>query len=98
VELGLDVARSRSKQRLEILLLIAHLGSYVQRLIGESTKQRQPELQFMSTRRAGRREIPSLTLRRRILVIAPHYLQQLLPWKAIPPLTKQAVWIMLAIV
>ena len=91
VGLGLDVARSRSKLRLEMLLLIAHLASFVQRLIGESAKQRQLELQFMCTRRAGRREISTLTLGRRILDIAPHYLRQLLPWKAIPPLTKQAV-------
>lgn len=41
VGLGLDVARSRSKQRLEMLLLIADLASFVQRLIGESAQQRQ---------------------------------------------------------
>jgi len=92
VGLGLDVARSRSKQRLEILLLIAHLALFVQRLIGESAKQRQLELQFMSTRRADRREISTLTLGRRILNSAPHYLRQLLPWKAIPPLAKQAAY------
>jgi hypothetical protein len=91
VGMGLDVARSRSKQRLEMLLLIAHLASFVQRLIGESAKQRELELQFMCTRRAGRREISTLTLGRRILDAAPHYLRQLLPWKAIPPLTQQAV-------
>lgn len=91
VGLGLDVARSRSKHRLEMLLLIAHLASFVQRLIGESARQRRLELQFMCTRRAGRREISTLTLGRRILAIAPHHLRQLLPWKAIPPLTKQAV-------
>ncbi len=92
VGLGLEVARSRSKQRLEMLLLIAHLASFVQRLIGESAKQRQLELQFMSTRRPGRREISTLTLGRRILDAAPHYLRQLLPWNAIPPLTKQAAY------
>jgi hypothetical protein len=92
VGLGLDVARSRSKQRLEILLLIAHLASFVQRLIGEIAKQRQLELQFMSTRRADRREISTLTLGRRILKSAPHYLRQLQPWKAIPPLAEQAAY------
>ncbi len=90
VGLGLEVARSRSKQRLEMLLLIAHLASFAQRLIGECAKQRQLELQFMSTRRSDRREISTLTLGRRILDIAPHYLRQLLPWKAISPLTEQA--------
>jgi hypothetical protein len=92
VGLGLDVARSRSKQRLEMLLLIAHLASLVQRLIGECAKQRQLELQFMSTRRTSRREISTLTLGRRILDTAPHYLRQLLPWKAIPPLAEQAAY------
>jgi hypothetical protein len=90
VRLGLDVARSRSKQRLEMLLLVAHLASFVQRLIGECAKQQQLELQFMSTRRVGYREISALTLGRRILNAAPHHLRQLLPWKAIPPLTAQA--------
>lgn len=92
VGLGLEVARSRSKQRLEMLLLIAHLASFAQRLIGECAKQQQLELQFMSTRRTGRREISTLTLGRRIINTAPHYLRQLLPWKAIPPLAKQAAY------
>lgn len=87
---GLEVARSRGKQRLEILLLIAHLALFVQRLIGESAKQQQLELQFMATRRASRREISVITLGRRILNAAPHYLRQLLPWNAIPPLGEQA--------
>lgn len=90
VGLGLEVARSRSKQRLEMLLLIVHLTSFVQRLIGECAKQQQLELQFMSARRIGYREISTLTLGRRILDAAPRYLRQLLPWKAIPPLTLQA--------
>ena len=92
VGLGLEVARSRSKQRLEMLLLIAHLALFAQRLIGECAKQRQIELQFMSSRRVGRREISTLTLGRRIINTAPHYLGQLLPWKAIPPLAKQAAY------
>jgi hypothetical protein len=89
--LGLEVARSRSAQRLEILLLIAHLAAFVQRLIGESAKQHQLELQFMATRRANRREISVLTLGRRILHAPPRYLKQVVPWQAIPPLTQQAV-------
>jgi len=91
VGFGLEVTRSRSKQRLEILLLIAHLALFVQRLIGECAKQRQLELQFMSTRRVGRREISTVTLGRRILDAAPHYLRQLLPWKAIPSLAEQVI-------
>lgn len=88
--LGLEAARSRSGPRFEILLLIAHLASFVQRLIGESAKQHQMELQFMATRRPSRREISVLTLGRRILDAAPRYLHQLAPWQAIPPLTEQA--------
>lgn len=88
---GLEVARSRGKQRLEMLLLIAHLALFVQRLIGECAKQQQLELQFMATRRASRREISVITLGRRILNAAPQYLRQLLPWNAIPPLGEQAV-------
>ena len=89
--LGLEVARSRSAQRLEILLLIAHLAGFVQRLIGESAKQHQLELQFMATRRSDRREISVLTLGRRILNASPHHLKQLVPWQAIPPLTQQVI-------
>jgi len=88
--LGLDSARSRSGPRFEILLLIAHLASFVQRLIGESAKQQQLELQFTATRRSSRPEISVLTLGRRILDVAPRLLHQLAPWRMIPPLTRQA--------
>jgi hypothetical protein len=88
--LGLEAARSRSGKRLEILLLLIHLASFVQRLIGESAKQHQLELQFMATRRSNRPEISTLTLGRRILNASPTYLSQLLPWREIRQLTKQA--------
>ena len=90
VGLGLEVARSRSAPRFEVLLLLAHLASFVQRLIGESARGRQLELQFMASRRASRREISVLTLARRILDAPPRYLRELLPWRAIPPLAAQA--------
>ena len=88
--MGLETARSRGKPRLEMLLLIAHLASFVQRLIGESAKCQQLELDFTATRRVSRREISALTLARRILDAAPHYLRLLLPWNAIPLLAEQA--------
>lgn len=88
--LGLEVARSRGKLRLEMLLMIAHLALFVQRLIGECAKQQQLELQFMATHRASRREISVITLGRRILNAAPHHLRRLLPWNAIQPLSEQA--------
>lgn len=90
VGLGLEAARSRSAPRFEILLLLAHLASFVQRLIGESAREHQLELQFMASRRATRREISVLTLGRRILDATPHYLHQLAPWRAIPQLAAQA--------
>ncbi len=90
VGMGLETARSRGKKRLELLLLIVHLASFVLRLIGESAKQKQLELDFTATRRISRREISLLTLARRILDAAPHYLRQLIPWDAIANLTAQA--------
>ena len=90
VGLGLEVARSRSAPRFEVLLLLAHLASFVQRLIGESAREHQLELQFMASRRATRREISVLTLGRRILDATPSPLHQLAPWRAIPPLAMQA--------
>lgn len=47
---GLESARSRSARRLGMLLLIAHMASFVQRLIGERAKEHQLELQFMASR------------------------------------------------
>lgn len=88
--LGLEAARSRSGQRFEMLLLLAHLAAFVQRLVGESAKEQQLELQFMASRRKTRREISVLTLGRRILDVAPNCLRQLHPWRAIPPLAAQA--------
>lgn len=91
VGLGLESARARSAARFEMLLLLAHLVTFVQRLIGESAKaQQQLELRFMATHRTGRREISVLTLGRRILDTAPHCLRQLEPWRALAHLAVQA--------
>src|SRR4030065_176889 len=86
VGLGLEVARSRSAPRFEVLLLLAHLASFVQRLIGESAREHQLELQFMASRRATRREISVLTLGRRILDATPSCLHQPESLRALPPL------------
>ncbi len=75
---------------LEMLLLIAHLASLTQRLLGECAKQHQQELQFMATRRADRAEISVLTLARRMLNVGAIHCNSLLPWQAIPPLSEQA--------
>jgi hypothetical protein len=87
--LGLEVSRTRSKVRLEMLLLIAHLASLAQRLIGECAKQHQQELQFMATRRTDRAEISTLTLARRMLDLGEDKIKTLMPWLAIPPLRAQ---------
>jgi transposase len=91
VGMGLEVSRSRSAQRFNVLLLIVHLAAFVQRLIGESAKGSQLELQFSATRRKDRPEISVLTLARRILDGPPRYLKQLLPTLAIAPLRQQAI-------
>jgi len=88
--LGLEVSRSRGQLRLEMLLLIAHLASLIQRLIGQCIKQHQQALQFMATRREDRAEIPVLTLARRLIDTGKNHFNTLLPWQAIPPLSNQA--------
>ena len=86
---GLQATRSRSRERLQMLLLIAHLGAFVQRLIGEDAKARQLELNFVARRR-DRAQISTLTLARRILNAQTHWLARLTPWAALPQLTAQA--------
>jgi hypothetical protein len=90
---GLHSARSRSQQRLQMLLLIAHLAMFVQRLIGEAAKARKLDLLFTATRRTVRPEISLLTLARRIVLSAcpSAWLDQLAPWAALPPLRAQAI-------
>jgi hypothetical protein len=94
VGMGLEVSRSRSAQRFNVLLLIVHLAAFVQRLIGESAKGSQLELQFCATRRKDRPEISVLTLARRILDGPPRYLKQLLPTLAIAPLRQNPFYVM----
>jgi hypothetical protein len=90
---GLHTTRSRTRERLQMLLLIGHLAAFVQRLIGEAAKARQLQLNFMATHRTTRPEISTLTLARRILLsVSPSdWLDRLTPWAAIPPLRAQAI-------
>src|SRR5512146_768948 len=88
--MGLSTSRSRGRLRLETLLLLAHLASFVLRLIGESAIQQQLELQFQSTNRRSRREISVITLARRLMNDATHSLNDLRPWNAIRSLAEQA--------
>ena len=90
VGMGLEVARSRSAARLQMLLLIAHLAMFVQRLIGEAARTAQLELSLSATRNRRYAEISVLTLGRRILDVAPESLNQLRPWCALRLLNQQA--------
>jgi hypothetical protein len=90
VGMGLSIARSQGRMRLEMLLLLAHLATLVLRLIGEAAKQKQLELQFQSTNRRQRREISVMTLARRLIDEGAHWLKMLQPWTAISLLAQQA--------
>lgn len=90
VGFGLEHARTRSSARLQMLLLLVHLVTFVQRLIGECAKERQMALEFMSERRAHRPEISVLTLGRRVINAAARLTDELQPWLAPPLLTAQA--------
>lgn len=87
---GLECARSRSILRLEMLLLLIHFATFVQRLIGESAKQQQLECHFTATGHTGRHEISVLTLARRLLSAPSADWRKLKPWHAILPLSRQA--------
>ncbi len=78
--MGLSQGRSAGIQRLQALLLIAHVAQIALRLIGEAAKSRQLDLRLMSTGRADRAEISVITLARR-LIAAPELLRQIDdPW------------------
>lgn len=90
VGFGMQYARSRTKERWQMLLLIAHLGAFVQRLVGEVVAKTQMELNFMASRHRARREISSMTLGRRVLDASTRCLDRLAPWAAIPILQSLA--------
>ena len=89
--MGLSQGRSAGSQRLQALLLIAHIAQIGLRLIGEAAKSRQIELQLMSTGRADRAEISVMTLARR-LIAAPELLRQSGdPWRHLHRLRAQVM-------
>jgi hypothetical protein len=87
---GLEATRSRGCSRLQMLLLIAHLASFVQRLIGENAKQHQLEFQFSPNNRTSRSQISVMTLARRILEAPSPWLSHLTPWDSLASLNEQA--------
>ncbi len=60
--LGFSAGRSKQKNRLGVLLLIACLASFVLRLIGEVGKAKQVEFQFQSNTRRSRPVLSVITL------------------------------------
>lgn len=88
--LGLSATRSRSGERLEILLLIGHLAGWLMRLIGECAQQCQMQLQFQSVSHLDHKEISTLTLARRVIDAGSAWLCRLRPKDAIALLHRQA--------
>lgn len=89
--LGMGLSRNRSAgaERLQALLLIAHIAQLALRLIGEAAKAQQLECQLMSTGRRCRAEISIMTLARR-LVANPALLRELAdPWQHLLTLRRQ---------
>jgi len=87
--MGLSVNRSAGAERLQALLLIAHIAQLALRLIGEAAKAQQLELRLISTGRRNRTEISIMTLARR-LVANPALLRQLAdPWRHLLTLRQQ---------
>ena len=60
--MGLSQSKSRSQQRLQALLLIAHIAQLAKRLIGEAAKAHQLQLQLMSNNTKNRITISVMTL------------------------------------
>lgn len=90
--LGMGLSRSRSTgaERLQALLLIAHIAQLILRLIGEAAKAHQLEMQLMSTGRKDRAEISVMTLARRILADAALRRRLVDPWCYLQTLREQA--------
>lgn len=88
--IGFSAARSRSGKRLEILLLIGHLTSWLMRLIGECAQQCQMQLYFQSVPGLKHKEISVLTLARRVIDAGPIWLCRLRPKDAVTILRQQA--------
>lgn len=65
--MGLSHSMSRSQQRLQALLLIAHIAQLAKRLIGEAAKAQQLELQLMSNNTKRRVTISVMTLATRVI-------------------------------
>jgi hypothetical protein len=88
--LGFSAARSHSAKRLEIVLLIAHLSSWLMRLMGESAQKCQMQRYFQSVPGLDHKEISVMTLARRVIDAGAEWLNRLRPLEAVPLLRQQA--------
>jgi len=87
---GLSQSKSRGQQRLQALLLIAHIAQLVKRLIGEAAKAQQLELQLLSNNTKKRSTISVMTLATRVIE-RPDLLREIAaPWKHLQTLRRQA--------
>ena len=88
--MGLARSKSRGKQRLEVLLLIAHIAEMAKRLIGEAAQALQLELQLMSNNIKCRKTISVMTLATRVIA-RPDLLKKIADaWSSIDALRRQA--------
>jgi hypothetical protein len=88
--LGFSAARSHSAKRLEILLLIAHLSTWLLRLMGECAQKCEMQLHFQSVPGLDHKEISVMTLARRVIDAGAEWLNRLRPNEAVPWLRQQA--------
>jgi hypothetical protein len=88
--LGFSDSRSDSANRLEILLLIAHLASWLMRLIGECAQQQQMQKYFQCAPCLKHKEISVLTLARRVIRAGEKWLEKICPENGIDIIHQQA--------
>jgi hypothetical protein len=87
--MGLSQSKSRGQQRLQALLLIAHIAQLAKRLIGEAAKAQQLELQLMSNNTKSRNTISVMTLATRVIE-RPDLLREITdPWIHLQTLRRQ---------
>ena len=88
--MGLSQSKSRGQQRLQALLLIAHITQLAKRLIGEAAKAQQLVLQLISNNTKKRSTISVMTLATRVIE-RPDLLHKIdAPWKYLRTLRLQA--------
>jgi hypothetical protein len=87
--MGLSLNRSAGAERLQALLLIAHIAQLALRLIGEAAKAQQLELRLRSTGRTSRAEISIMTLARRLVENSALLRQIADPWQHLLTLRQQ---------